>query len=156
MHATIRRYEGIDQDRTEELTRKVGESLLPRLSEMPGFKSYHLIEADKGVMSSIDFFDTSVQADESTRVAATWVREEKLEAALPNPPKVTGGDVIVEKTDRGENERTRPRVTPTAARGGPHRGPPQSGVRCSAHRFAELTAQRGQPHRGRPSWPKHF
>jgi hypothetical protein len=65
---------------------------------MPGFKSYHLIEADKGVMSSIDFFDTSAQADESTRVAATWVREEKLDTALPNPPKVTGGEVIVEKT----------------------------------------------------------
>jgi hypothetical protein len=47
MHATIRRYEGIDQDRAEELTRKVNESLLPRLSEMPGFKSYYLIEADK-------------------------------------------------------------------------------------------------------------
>ena len=99
MHATIRRYEGIDQDRTEELTRKVGESLLPRRSEMPGYKSYHLIEAEKGVMSSIDFFDTSVQADESTRVAATWVREEKLETALPNAPKVTGGEVIVEKTN---------------------------------------------------------
>ena len=25
--------------------------------------------------------------------------EEKLETALPNPPKVTGGDVIVEKTN---------------------------------------------------------
>jgi hypothetical protein len=99
MHATIRRYEGIDQDRTEELTKKVGESLLPRLSKMPGFKSYHLIEADNGVMSSIDFFDTPAQADESSRVAATWVREEKLETALPNPPKVTGGEVIVEKTN---------------------------------------------------------
>jgi hypothetical protein len=99
MHATIRRYEGIDQGRTEELTKKVGESLLPRLSKMPGFKSYHLIEADNGVMSSIDFFDTSVQADESNRVAATWVREEKLETALPNPPKVTGGEVIVERTN---------------------------------------------------------
>ena len=99
MHATIRRYEGIDQDRKEELTKKVGETLLPRLSEMPGFKSYYLIEADKGVMSSIGFFDTSAQADESTRVAATWVREEKLETALPNPPRVTGGEVIVEKTN---------------------------------------------------------
>ena len=99
MHATIRRYEGIDQGRTEELTKKVGESLLPRLSKMPGFKSYHLIEADNGVMSSIDFFDTSVQADESTRIAATWVREEKLETALPNPPKITGGEVIVHKTN---------------------------------------------------------
>ena len=99
MHATIRRYEGIDQERTEELTRKVGETLLPRLSEMPGFKSYHLIEAEKGVMSSISFFDTPAQADESTRVVATWVRDEKLERALPNPPKVTGGEVIVEKTN---------------------------------------------------------
>jgi hypothetical protein len=50
-------------------------------------------------VSSIDFFDTSVQADESTRVAATWVREEKLETALPNPPKVTGGEVIAERTN---------------------------------------------------------
>jgi hypothetical protein len=99
VHATIRRYEGIDQRRTDELVKNVGEKLLPRLSEMPGFKSYHLIEADNGVMSSIDFFDTSAQADESTRVAATWVREEKLDTALPNPPKVTGGEVIVEKTN---------------------------------------------------------
>ncbi|HEX2496657.1 MAG TPA: hypothetical protein VHK46_07455 [Gaiellaceae bacterium] len=99
MHATIRRYEGIDQRRTDELVKNVGEKLLPRLSEMPGFKSYHLIEADKGVMSSIDFFDTSAQADESTRVAANWVREEKLDTALPNPPKVTGGEVIVERTN---------------------------------------------------------
>jgi hypothetical protein len=99
MHATIRRYEGIDQKRTEELTRKVDETLLPRLSEMPGFKSYYLIEADNGVMSSIDFFDTSAHADESTRIAATWVREEKLDTTLPNPPKVTGGEVIVEKTN---------------------------------------------------------
>ena len=99
MHATVGRYEGIDQTRTDELTKRVGESLLPRLSEMPGFKSYYLIEADKGVMSSIGFFDTSAQADESSRVAATWVREEKLETALPNPPKITGGEVIVHKTN---------------------------------------------------------
>jgi hypothetical protein len=99
MHATIRRYEGIDQRRTDELVKNVGEKLLPRLSEMPGFKSYHLIEADNGVMSSIDFFETSEQSDESTRVAATWVRDEKLEKALPNPPKITGGEVIVQKTN---------------------------------------------------------
>jgi hypothetical protein len=99
MHATVRRYEGVDASRTDELTKKVGESLLPRLSELPGFSGYYLIEADKGVMSSIGFFDTSAQADESSRVAATWVRDEKLETALPNPPKITGGEVIVHKTN---------------------------------------------------------
>ena len=99
MYATIRRYEGVDKNRMEELTNKVGENLLPRLSEMTGFKSYHLLEAGDGAMSSITFFDTAAQADESTRIAATWVREEQLETALPNPPKVTGGEVVAQKTD---------------------------------------------------------
>ena len=99
MHATIRRYEGVDESRTDELVKNAGENLLPRLSKMPGFGGYYLIEAGDGVMSSIGFFDTSAQADESTRVAANWVREEKLETALPNPPKITGGEVIVHKSN---------------------------------------------------------
>jgi len=97
MHATVRRYEGVDQNRTDELTKKVDETLMPRLSELPGFEGYYLIEAGNGVMSSINLFETSAQADESTRVAATWVREEKLETALPNSPKITDGEVIVHK-----------------------------------------------------------
>ena len=99
MHVTFRRYEGIDQNRTDEVIKKVGESLVPRLSELPGFSGYYLIEAGKGVMSSIGFFDTSDHANESTRVAATWIREEKLESALPNPPKVTDGEVLVQRTN---------------------------------------------------------
>jgi hypothetical protein len=99
MHATIRRYEGIDAGRTDELVKNVDETLLPRLTKMPGFSGYYLIEAGNGTMSSVDFFETSEQSDESTRVAATWVREEKLEKALPNPPKITGGEVIVQKTN---------------------------------------------------------
>ena len=97
MHATVRRYEGVDQNRTEELTKKVGETLLPSLSKLPGFEGYYLIEAGNGVMSSIGLFDTSAHADESTRIAATWVRDEKLETALPNEPKITDGEVIVHK-----------------------------------------------------------
>lgn len=101
MFATIRRYEGIDQDRTDELVKKVNESLVPTLSKMPGFNGYYLIEAERGVMSSFGFFETSAQADESTRVAANWVRDEKLETALPNPPKIMGGEVLVHKTTNG-------------------------------------------------------
>ena len=97
MHATIRRYDGVDKARTDELTRKIDESLLPKLSKLDGFKGYYLIEAGDGVMSSIGFFDTSAQADESTRVAATWVRDEKLDEILKNPSKVTDGEVIAHK-----------------------------------------------------------
>jgi hypothetical protein len=101
MHATIRRYEGVDQSRTDEVIKNVGENLLPRLSKMPGFGGYYLVGTGNGDMSFIGFFETSAQAEESTRVAATWVREEKLEKALPNPPQVTGGEVIVHKTANG-------------------------------------------------------
>ena len=97
MHAIVRRYEGIDTKRTDELKRKVDESLTPRLKKLDGFNGYYLIEADNGVMSFVNFFDTSSHADESTRVVAEWLREEKLDTVGPNPPKITGGKVIVEE-----------------------------------------------------------
>jgi hypothetical protein len=99
MHATIRRYESVDQNRETELTKKVNETLMPRLSELPGFSGYYLIEAKDGIMTSVNLFDTSAHADESNRVSADWVREEKLEQALPTPPKVTLGEVVAFKTN---------------------------------------------------------
>jgi hypothetical protein len=98
MYATVRRYEGIEPSNTDELTKKVGESLAPRLSKLPGFSDYFLIDTGNGVMSSIGLFDTPTHAEDSTRVAEEWVREEKLERILQNPPKVTGGEVIVHRT----------------------------------------------------------
>jgi hypothetical protein len=97
MHATIRTYEGVDQNRTDELTKKVGESLVPKLSKLEGFSDYYLIEAGNGVMTSVGIFDTMTHASESTRVAADWIREENLESALPNAPKVTEGEIIAHK-----------------------------------------------------------
>jgi len=99
MHATIRRYEGVDQNRIAELTKKASETLVPKLSELPGFRAYYLIEAENGVMSSIGLFENIEQAEESTRVAATWVRDEQLDTALPNTPKITSGKVIAHERE---------------------------------------------------------
>ena len=52
MYATHRRYEGIDQSRIEELTRQANDSLIPRLSKLPGFQGYFLMEAGDGVVRS--------------------------------------------------------------------------------------------------------
>jgi hypothetical protein len=98
MFATIRRYDAIDQQRTDELVKKAGDTLVPSLSELPGFSGYYLIEAGDGIMSSIGFYDTAEQADESTRVATDWVREQDLASVLPNAPNVTTGEVVVQKT----------------------------------------------------------
>jgi hypothetical protein len=51
MHVTIRKYEGVDQARSDELTKKVGESLLPRLSKADGFRGYYLMETKDGARS---------------------------------------------------------------------------------------------------------
>jgi hypothetical protein len=95
MHAILRRYDGVEPSRTVELTRKVDNELIPKLKELPGFSGYYLIEAGNGVMTSISLFDTAEQADKSSRIASNWVRDEKLESALPNAPKITFGEVVV-------------------------------------------------------------
>jgi hypothetical protein len=45
-------------------------------------------------MSSLSLFENVEQGKESTRVAATWLRDEQLETAFPNSPKVTNGKVL--------------------------------------------------------------
>ncbi len=99
MHATIRRYDGVDQNRTTELTSKVNETLIPKLSKLPGFAGYYLVEAGNGVFSSLSLFETPEQGIESTKFVTTWLREEKLDAILPNEPKITSGRVVA-KSDR--------------------------------------------------------
>ena len=94
MYATIRRYEGVDQNRASELTGKVNESLVPKLRKLPGFGGYYLIEAGNGVFSSLGLFETSEQADQSTNVVSTWITDEHLDKVTPNAPKITSGKVV--------------------------------------------------------------
>jgi hypothetical protein len=94
MFATIRRYDGVDQNRTMELTKKVNETLVPKLNKLPGFAGYYLIEAGNGVFSSLGLFETLEQGKESSNVVATWIRDEKLETLIPNEPKITSGQVV--------------------------------------------------------------
>ena len=96
MHATIRRYEGVDAARTNELTGKVNEKLVPELRKLPGFAGYYLIEAGNGVFSSLGLFETTEQADESTKVVAKWITDENLDTAIPNAPRITSGKVVAQ------------------------------------------------------------
>ena len=99
MHAIIRRYDGVDQNRTTELTSKVNETLMPKLNKLPGFKGYYLIDAGNGVFTSLGLFETPEQGMDSTKLVTTWIREEKLETILPNEPKITSGKVVA-RSDR--------------------------------------------------------
>jgi hypothetical protein len=94
MYATIRRYEGVDATRTNELTGKINEKLVPELRKLPGFAGYYLVEAADGVFSSLGLFEIAEQADESAKFVAQWIRDEPFETALPNAPKITSGKVV--------------------------------------------------------------
>ncbi len=100
MFAIIRRYDGVDQNRTTELTSKVNETLMPKLKKLPGFKGYYLIDAGNGVFTSLGLFETPEQGMESTKFVTTWIREEKLETILPNEPKITSGKIVARSSDR--------------------------------------------------------
>jgi hypothetical protein len=99
MHATIRRYDGVNENRVAELTRKINETLVPKLKELPGFGGYWLVDAGDGIFSSMSLFETTEQSKESTKLVADWVRDEKLNEMVPNEPKITSGEVIV-RSDR--------------------------------------------------------
>lgn len=94
---TIRTYDGVDESRSVEVTKKANESLIPRLSELPGFSGYFLFEPANGVLTSISLFETSSNLDESNRVAAKVVQDEDLQQVLPNPPKITSGKLMAHK-----------------------------------------------------------
>ena len=96
MHATIRRYEGVDATRINEVTGKVNETLVPQLRELPGFTGYYLIEAGNGVMSSLGLFETSEQADASTTLVSKWITDENFSSVIPNAPKITSGKVVAQ------------------------------------------------------------
>jgi hypothetical protein len=96
MHATIRRYEGVDAARTNEIVGGVNETLVPRLRELPGFSGYYLVEAGNGVLSSVSLFETRDQTDESTKLVEKWVTEENFGQAMPNAPKITSGKVVAQ------------------------------------------------------------
>jgi hypothetical protein len=99
MHATIRRYDGVDQNRITELTGKVNETLVPKLRKLPGFKGYYLIEAGDGVFSSLGLFETREQGEESSKLVRSWIHDEKLETLMPNEPKITSGKIIAQSSE---------------------------------------------------------
>jgi hypothetical protein len=96
MHATIRRYDGVDTSRMNDVVSKVNETFIPQIRELPGFAGYFLIEADNGVVSSLSLFETPEQADVSTKHVKNWISDENLGRTLPNAPKITSGKVLAQ------------------------------------------------------------
>jgi quinol monooxygenase YgiN len=91
-YTVIRRYK-VDRQSLDEIVDRARDGFIPRISEAPGFLSYSIVrDDDGGDVLTISTFDSRAQAEDSVRIAASWVRE-NLGPLLPTPPEVIGGEV---------------------------------------------------------------
>jgi len=56
----------------EELGRRIGEGFVPLLRQMPGFRSYYLLDGGPDVLITISRFDSADEAFASNKKAADW------------------------------------------------------------------------------------
>jgi hypothetical protein len=54
------------------------------------------LDAGDGVLASVCFFETEADLRAADQLVAAWTTAH-LAAVLPHPPKVTGGEVVVQK-----------------------------------------------------------
>ena len=93
MYIAIRRYR-IALNAVDEVTQQVETGFLPLLKRLPGFHEYYWLNAGNGYMVAVGMFENQGAAEESTRMAADYVRQ-FLHALARNPPEVTEGEVVI-------------------------------------------------------------
>jgi len=90
MYVAMRRYEGVTD--TQKVAKLVDEGFIPIISEMPGFVAYYFVDAGDGVIASTSVFEHKDAEEQSNFRAGEFVAE-NLAPLLPNPPRVTAGEV---------------------------------------------------------------
>jgi heme-degrading monooxygenase HmoA len=93
MFTSIRKYR-VRHGSAEELARRVQEGFLPLLRQMPGLRSYYLLDGGPDVLITISRFDSADEAFASNEKAANWMRNNVLEFTK-GMPKVTVGSTLI-------------------------------------------------------------
>jgi hypothetical protein len=90
-YGVVRRYQ-VDPKNVDKIVGSAKSGFLPLVTHLPGFASYAILDAGKGTLVTISGFTTSSGSAESTKAAATYIKEH-LAALVPNAPEVTSGEV---------------------------------------------------------------
>jgi heme-degrading monooxygenase HmoA len=94
MYVVVRNYTDEASDVVEQ-ARQREESIKEVMRGIDGFVAYYLLDTQNGGLASVSVFEDRAGAEESTRAAAKWVRENIAEWA-PNPPTVIQGEVAID------------------------------------------------------------
>ena len=93
MHVAMRQDQ-VDPGSVDEITRRVNEGLLPIIKDVDGYQAYYAVDAGGGRIASVSVFEDRAGAEESTRLAADYIRQ-NMASLFPNPPEVLQGEVVV-------------------------------------------------------------
>lgn len=91
MYAVIRRYSGVAK-LIHELDNKKDE-VVKVMRGAPGFIAYYAVR-DGEALATVTISDDRAGADESTRLAAQWVRD-NLPGVRVTTPEAIGGEVFI-------------------------------------------------------------
>jgi hypothetical protein len=87
----IRRYQ-VDPKNVDQIVNRARSGFLPLVTHLPGFAGYSILDAGNGTVVTLSGFTTSAGSAESTKAAATFVKE-NLASLVPGPPEVVSGEV---------------------------------------------------------------
>jgi hypothetical protein len=73
-----------------------GRGLTWVLGQAPGFIAYVVLATGDRVLTAVSVFETQAELEGADRLVARWVAQH-LATALPHPPRVTTGDVIIQR-----------------------------------------------------------
>jgi hypothetical protein len=90
-YGVIRRYQ-VDPKDIDQIVTRAKSGFLPLVTHLPGFATYSILDAGKGTLVTLSGFTAPTGAAESTKAAATFVKEH-LSSLVPSPPEVTSGEV---------------------------------------------------------------
>jgi hypothetical protein len=88
---SIRHY-NVKPDSTSEIIKRAEKGFLPIVSKAPGFVSYDLVDTGKDTVTTISTFENQAGADNSNKLAESWVNE-NLTSFLTSPPMIMSGRV---------------------------------------------------------------
>jgi hypothetical protein len=90
MYAVLRRY-NTHKGSAEQILQRVNQGFVPIVSKTPGFVAYYVVNAGDELVS-VSIFEDKRGADESTRAASEWVRQ-NLHGLITTAPVIIAGEV---------------------------------------------------------------
>ena len=91
MYAVVRHYHFKKED-SEKIDKIIQESFVPLLKESQGFVRYYWLDTGEGEGASLSVYNDKAGADESIRIAASFVKEQ-MSTLLTQKPEVIEGPV---------------------------------------------------------------